>query len=184
MKAIYRRTLEVVAPVVARAGVRRIAAALTLSAAGAAGIISHEGSVDRVYLDPVGIPTACVGHTGGLTHADVGKPVPAAVCAEYLQQDSSVAQNAVRRCVTVPITQDQFDALVSLAFNIGGQAFCSSTLVRKLNAGECTAAAAQFDRWIRSRGQILPGLIKRRAAERALFEPGCPDLPDPSNGLA
>jgi lysozyme len=152
----------------------RLAASLVLSAAGVTAIVTHEGQVNTVYLDPVGIPTVCVGHTGGVTEADVGKAYSDAVCADLLREDSAWAAAAVRRYVTEPISQPQFDALVSFTFNVGTEAFRTSTLLRRLNAGDCHAAAAQFDRWIRARGRVLPGLVKRRAAERALFEADCP----------
>jgi lysozyme len=129
--------------------------------------------VKAVYLDPVGIPTACVGHTKTVTRADVGKQLSEEVCLRMLDADTADAQAAVRRSVTVPITQEQYDALVSFAFNVGGGALHSSTLVRKLNAGECWGAGAEFPRWDKARGRVLPGLVKRRADERTLFETGC-----------
>lgn len=158
--------------------VRRVLPALLgLSAAGSAGIIAHEGMVRRVYLDPVGIPTACAGHTATVTLADVGRPVSEAVCTRMLLEDSRSAQEAVKRLVRVPVTQEQFDALVSFTFNVGGAALGSSTLLRLLNSGQCHAAADQFSRWVYAtrNGQRvkLPGLVKRRADEAALFRSGC-----------
>lgn len=152
------------------------AGGLVLSAAGIAGLIAHEGSVDRVYLDPVGIPTACVGHTATVSRADVGRRMPAGVCERLLAEDTAWAQAAVRGGVKVPVTQEQFDALVSFTFNVGPAAFANSSLLRKLNAGDCLGAGAEFPRWVRARGQVLPGLVKRRADERALFETGCRGL--------
>lgn len=125
-----------------------------------------------VYLDPVGIPTVCVGHTGTVTHADVGKDL-SHLCAQLLAEDTNEAQSSVRQAVTVKITQAQYDALVSFTFNVGGGALRSSTLLRKLNAGDCWGAAAEFDRWVNARGRKLPGLVKRRADERRQFETGC-----------
>lgn len=149
------------------------AGSLVLSAAGIAGLIAHEGMVTEVYLDPVGIPTVCAGHTATVTKADVGRRVGADVCASLLREDTSTAVAAVRRGVAVPITQEQFDALVSFTFNVGAGAFESSTLLRKLNAGDCLGAGAEFSRWIKAGGRVLPGLVKRRADERAMFETGC-----------
>lgn len=156
----------------ASVGVRRIAAALVLSAAGTGALIGYEGSQPVVYLDPVGIPTACVGHTKNVTTADVGKDL-SHLCAQLLAEDTRDAQASVRQSVDVPITQAQYDALVSFTFNVGGANLRSSTLLRKLNAGDCHGAAAEFPRWNRARGRVLPGLIKRRAAERGMFEQGC-----------
>lgn len=156
----------------ASVGVRRIAAALVLSAAGTGALIGYEGSQPVVYLDPVGIPTACVGHTKNVTTADVGKDL-SHLCAQLLAEDTRDAQASVRQSVDVPITQAQYDALVSFTFNVGGANLRSSTLLRKLNAGDCHGAAAEFPRWNRARGRVLPGLIKRRASERSMFEQGC-----------
>lgn len=86
-----------------------------------------------------------------------------------LRADLGTAEAAVNRLVTVPLTQNQFDALVSLVFNIGEGNFSKSTLLRRLNAGEREAAAGQFGRWNKSKGVELAGLTKRRAAERELF---------------
>lgn len=147
--------------------------ALSVSAAGVAGISHYEGTVPKVYVDPVGVATACTGHTKTVTLTDVGKAIPGAVCQDLLRQDLREHEAHVRKAVAVPITQEQFDALVSLDFNIGGSAFSSSTLVRKLNAGDCWGAGAEFSRWDRAGGKVLPGLVKRRAWERALFEKGC-----------
>lgn len=153
--------------------VRSLAAAFVLSVAGAAGIVLHEGKVNKVYLDPVGIPTVCAGHTATVSRKDVGKVYPDTRCAELLHADTSIAQKGVAKYVRVPITQAQYDALVSFTFNVGVANLASSTLLRKLNAGDCLGAAAEFPRWNKARGQVLPGLVKRRADERKKFETGC-----------
>lgn len=152
---------------------RYVAAVLSLSAAGITGIALHEGSVNKVYLDPVGIPTACVGHTSTVTHADVGKYVPQSTCDYLLRKDAAVAERAVKRCVTVPVTQGQYDALVDLTFNIGGTNFCRSTLVRKHNAGDCVGATKEFIRWRFAKGKELPGLVSRRKHNAAAYGADC-----------
>ncbi|NJA04180.1 lysozyme [Methylococcaceae bacterium WWC4] len=87
-----------------------------------------------------------------------------------------VAQTALflRSVTSVLLNQHQFDALVSLIFNIGQGQYAQSTLRKKLEAGDLAGAAAEFDRWVKGSvdgvKQILPGLVSRRAAERALFE--------------
>lgn len=130
--------------------------------------------VQRVYLDPIAIPTVCVGHTGkDVTKADVGRVFSEERCAELLRSDAQAAEKAVKRCVTFPVTQNQYDALVSFTFNVGGANLCSSTLVRLHNAGDCRSAAAQFPRWNKAAGRVLPGLTKRRAHERAMYEADC-----------
>jgi lysozyme len=174
MKALYERA----ALAVAGYGVRRVAAAMVLSAAGATALVGYEGSVPVVYLDPVGIPTVCEGHTKTVTKADVGKDM-GALCTQLLKDDTADAVRDVRKVVSVPITQEQFDALVSFTFNVGGGALRSSTLLRKLNAGDCWGAGSEFPRWNKAKGRVLPGLVKRRAAERQMFETGCHDSRDP-----
>lgn len=89
--------------------------------------------------------------------------------SQLLAQDTSAAQSAVSNYVSVPLTQNQNDALVSLAYNIGINAFKNSTLLKKLNAGDYQGAADQFAVWRLSQGTVVPTLIARRAAERDLF---------------
>jgi lysozyme len=167
-----KQLLQKAALAAAGVGVRRYAAAFALSATGAGVLVMHEGTVPTVYLDPVGIPTVCVGHTKTVTRADVGKDL-SHLCAQLLASDTGDAQASVQRVVTVPITQAQYDALVSFTFNVGGGALRTSTLLRKLNAGDCWGAGAEFPRWNKARGRVLPGLVKRRADERRMFETGC-----------
>ena len=86
-----------------------------------------------------------------------------------LNDDADIAANFVRGYVTVPLTDNQFSALVSLTYNIGGGAFARSTLLKKLNAGDYAGAAGQFQVWRKSEGKILPALVSRRAEEERIF---------------
>lgn len=86
-----------------------------------------------------------------------------------LRQDLATVETGIVRLCPVPLTDAQFSALVSLAYNIGLDALAGSTLRRLLLAGDITGAADQFPRWCRAGGRMLPGLVRRRAAERALF---------------
>lgn len=79
-------------------------------------------------------------------------------------------ETEIDRLVTVPLTQSQFDALVSFTYNLGSRALAFSTLLRKLNLGDYREAGKQFDRWVHSQGKRLPGLVARRAEERRMFE--------------
>lgn len=88
---------------------------------------------------------------------------------ELLEQDAAIAEAEVKTSVKVPLTQNQFDALVSLTYNIGITAFRNSTLLKKLNAGDYTGAAEQFTRWNKSQGETLAALTARRADEQELF---------------
>lgn len=145
-------------------------AALALSAAGAVAVVHHEGVRRTAYVDPVGVVTVCVGHT---RTAELGQTLTDAQCAELLRLDIREAEAAVKRLVRVPLTQNQFDSLVSFTFNVGAGNLAKSTLLRKLNAYDCRGAGAEFSRWIYAGGRVLPGLVVRRASERATFETGC-----------
>jgi lysozyme len=151
---------------------RRLALALSLSAAGVTAISTNEGRVHKAYLDPVAIVTICDGHTG--PEVALGQVKTDAQCDELLKQDAHFAEQGVKKYVKALITQDQFDALVDFTFNVGVANLASSTLVRKLNAGDCAGAAAEFPRWNRAQGRVLPGLTTRREQERAKFEKDCP----------
>lgn len=133
-----------------------------------------EGERLTAYVCPAGVLTIGVGHTG----PDVkrGQTITAAQSDALLRKDLAHFEVAVAKAVKVPLTQNQFDALVSLVFNIGAGNFASSTLLRKLNAGDYAGAAAQFGAWNKGRvgGKltVLPGLTTRRKAEAALFGEG------------
>ena len=147
------------------------AAALAISVSGLGFITAQEGKRNVGYYDAVGVPTSCVGHTG--PDVRVGEVYSDAVCLDLLQRDTRIAQADVRRLVKVAVTQEQFDALVSFTFNVGGTNLASSTLLKKINAGDCRGATHEFPRWNRARGVVLPGLTKRRAAEAAMWDSGC-----------
>lgn len=138
-----------------------------ISEAGLALIRQSEGLRLRAYLCPAGIPTIGYGSTAGV---QMGQTITAERAEQLLREDVRQFEAAVSRLVKVPLTQGQFDSLTSFAFNLGEKALEKSTLLRLLNAGDYSGAAAQFDRWVYASGKKLPGLITRRAAERALFE--------------
>jgi lysozyme len=129
-----------------------------------------EGLRLTAYLCPAGVWTIGYGSTG--PHVREGMTITEAQADALLVQDLARFEAAVSRLVTVPLTDGQFGALVSLAFNIGIGAFGKSTLLRKLNAGDYTGAQEQFHVWRRAGGKVLPGLVNRRAAEAALFGRG------------
>ena len=124
-----------------------------------------EGMVLRGYTDPIGIVTACAGHT---KTAVLGKPYTREECEQLLQEDLIEHAEGVNGCTT-DLTPGQRAAAVSFAYNVGVAAFCKSTFARKLNAKDPTACA-ELDRWTKAGGRELPGLVKRRAAERAICE--------------
>lgn len=138
-------------------------ASLTLSAAALVGIALHEGYSDRAYTPvPGDVPTIGFGTTQGVKPGDTITPPKA---LQRALQDVQQYEGAIKRCVTVPLHQREYDAYTSLTYNIGQTAFCGSTLVRKLNAQDYEGACKEILRWDRFKGQPLPGLTKRRQAE-------------------
>lgn len=123
----------------------------------------------KAYPDPGtgGKPwTIGWGHTKGVKPGD---QITQAQAEAFLAEDLAVFESAVNSAIKRLMTQSQFDAMVSLAFNIGGVAFTGSTLVAKFNAGDIQGAADQFPRWKNASGKEMKGLVRRRAAERELF---------------
>lgn len=144
----------------------------TTSQAGIDLITSFEGCRLTAYQDSVGVWTIGYGHTSGVYQ---GMTITEEEAIAFLRQDLKTAENtenAVNSNVTYGINQNQFDALVSFTFNVGTGNFTSSTLLKKLNAGDVNGAANEFDRWIYAGGQVLEGLVRRRAAEKQMFLSG------------
>jgi lysozyme len=141
------------------------------SPSGRAAISAREGNVLTAYRDSVGIWTIGCGHTSaaGAPKVVPGLKITAAESDEILSRDLAKFEAAVSNAVRILLNQNELDALVSLAFNIGGGAFANSTLVRKLNAGDRAGAANQFLVWDKAGGKILKGLSTRREAERKQF---------------
>lgn len=138
----------------------------TLSNEGLEAIARFEGLRLSAYRDAGGVPTIGYGHTGGV---QMGQTITRARALALLRQDAQTAVEGVRQAVRRDISQGQFDALVSFAFNVGVGAMRGSTLIRKLNAGDRTGAAAEFLKWTRAGGRVLPGLVARRKIEQAMF---------------
>lgn len=141
---------------------RVIVAALTLSASALVGIASYEGYRSDAYRDVVGVPTLGFGETKGVQPGDQTTPVRALV---QLLASAEAHADGVRGCVKVPLYQGEFSAYVSLAYNIGVDAFCGSTLVKLLNQGRYAEACAQVLRWDKAGGRTVRGLTVRRQAE-------------------
>jgi lysozyme len=126
-----------------------------------------EGLRLKAYKDAGGVLTIGYGHTG--PDVKPGLTIDREQAEALLRKDLARFEAGVRRHAAAA-GQDRFDALVSFAFNVGLAAFARSTLLRKHKAGDFVGAADQFPRWIRAGGRVLPGLKRRRAAERALYE--------------
>lgn len=132
-------------------------------------VAKHEGTVLRTYRDPIGIVTACTGHTG--QELKIGQTFTREQCEDMLYKDLVQHADALG-CISQPLTDGQRAAFLSFAFNVGEGAFCGSTLVRKANAGDMDGACAELSRWTYAGGKQLPGLVRRRVAERAMCEGG------------
>lgn len=137
-----------------------------INAAGLSLLKTFEGLQLSAYLDPVGVWTIGYGTTSGVYQ---GMSITSAQAEALLQTDLHRFETAVTDAVTRPITDNQFSALVSFTYNVGAGAFASSTLLRLLNQGDIQGAANQFLVWVYAGGMVLPGLARRRRAERLLF---------------
>jgi lysozyme len=125
-----------------------------------------EGCSLTAYPDVKGVWTIGYGHTGGVT--------PDQVCTqeqadEWLRIDIRGAVRAVQTLVKVPLTQDEFNALVDFVFNVGSGNFAASTMLARLNLSDYAGAAAQFERWDLAGGNVIQGLLNRRIAEENEF---------------
>jgi lysozyme len=132
----------------------------------------HEGYTDRAVQPlPGDAWTVGFGTTGGVKPGDTITPPKA---LQRALQDISKFEGALKRCVTVPLHQAEYDEYLNFAYNVGSGAFCSSTMVRKLNEGDYTGACNEFSRWTMFQGKDCriaankcSGLVKRRAESRA-----------------
>ena len=147
---------------------------MQISARGLKLIADFEGLRLKAYPDPgtgnepwtIGYGTTVYPDGRKVKKGDVITQVQA---LDYLKQDVKKFATSVTQVVTVPLNQNRFDALVSFTYNLGAGALARSSLLRKLNAREYEAAAAEFDKWVYAGGRVLPGLVTRRKAERELF---------------
>lgn len=130
-----------------------------------------EGLRLEAYLDSAGIATIGFGtikYPNG-NKVKLGDKITKAQAKQYKLHDLKEFESTVNTSVKVPLTQNQYDALVSLSYNIGSSAFKNSTLLKKLNSGDYKGAAEQFLAWIKAGGKKVQGLVNRREAERNLF---------------
>lgn len=132
-------------------------------------IKGFEGCRLTAYLDSGGVPTIGYGHT---THVELDDVISQTDAEEYLRQDLQTAELCVERQVYYGLAPHQFDALVSLVYNIGIGAFMKSTLLKKLDAQDILGAADEFLRWNKVKGKVNKGLVNRRAKERKVFLTG------------
>ena len=166
-------------------------ASMRLSQDGLNMVKKYEGLFTKAYVCPAGVLTIGYGHTG--PDVKPGQRITEAQAEQLLRQDMGKFEAAVKRQVKVPLTQGQFDALTSFTFNCGEGALKKSTLLKKLNAGDYAGAQAEFQKWNKGGGRVLPGLVKRRAEEAQMFgsrapqggaAPGSPAPATPPSGQA
>lgn len=135
--------------------------------AGLALVEAFEGDELRAYPDPgTGAEPWTIGW-GHTANVHPGMTITQTQAVAFLRSDLEEAEEEVQRCVEVVLTPNQFSALVSFEFNTGS--LDGSTLLRCVNAEDWDGAAAQFGRWVHAGGQVLEGLVRRRAAEAKLF---------------
>jgi len=130
-------------------------------------LIKHfEGFRAQAYICPAGVWTIGYGHTSGVSS---GQRVTEQKAEQLLHEDLADAQAAVERYIAVPLTDNQFAALVSFTFNLGAGNLKTSTLRRRLNTNDYDAVPSELARWVKANGKTLEGLFRRRAAEGELF---------------
>ena len=152
--------------------VRIAVATLSLSAAGLVALVTHEGYTDTAVQPlPGDAWTVGFGTTGGVKPGD--KITPPKALARALT-DVQAFEGALKKCVTVPLSQAEYDEYLGFSYNVGSAAFCNSTMVRKLNALDYAGACAEFGRWSMFQGKDCRnpanrcgGLVKRRAEAQA-----------------
>lgn len=138
----------------------------------------------RAYVCPAGKLTIGWGHTNDHGRKFTGSSKwTQAECDASLAEDMRGFEAHVKRLVRVPLSQHQFDALVSFTYNCGDGALAGSTLLRKLNRGDYAGTEREFGKWVNGGGRRLPGLVRRRAAEARLFADGDQATPDPDDGV-
>ena len=142
---------------------RKNIAAISLSATALVAIVLHEGYRENAYIPVAGdVPTIGFGTTSGVKLGDRTTPEKA---LQVAIRDVQNFEGAIKECVKVPLAQNEYDAYVSLSYNIGANAFCRSTLVKRLNSQDYIGACNQILRWDQFKGKPLAGLTKRRQEE-------------------
>lgn len=144
---------------------RRVpATAWALSAVGLVAIAMFEGYSDRAIIPvPGDVPTIGFGTTSGVKLGD--RTTPQQALGRALS-DISKFEGAIRECVKVPLHQHEYDVAVTFSYNVGSKAFCSSTLVRRWNAGDYAGGCDELARWVYVKGRRVQGLVNRRDRER------------------
>ena len=142
---------------------RTTVAMLVVSGMSMIGIALHEGYIDHTYKDSVGVPTIGFGTTQGVKP---GQKISVERALVKLGTNVTEKEQVMKACLgDVPLYQNEWDAYVSLAYNIGTGAFCKSTLVKKLKVHDYPGACKEILKWNKAGGRVNDGLVKRRSDE-------------------
>lgn len=146
---------------------RLIASGLTGAIAASVAVVAHyEGKRNEPYNDVIGVRTVCYGDTHGVEERRYSD----AECRELLVQQLAEHDAGLMKCIRVPVADNVHAAFLSWAYNVGVGNACGSTAIRRLNAGDVPGACAELSKWTKAAGKELPGLVRRRADERAMCE--------------
>jgi lysozyme len=128
---------------------------------------AYEGLRLKAYKDPVGIPTICFGETKGV---QMGQVKTKAECDAMLVDSLVEHELGMVKCINDPakLPDLTYGAFVSFTYNVGVGAFCKSTMLKKINAGDLVGACNELLKWTKAKGKELPGLVKRRQGEREM----------------
>lgn len=137
-------------------------ASLTVSAAAVLSVAHFEGFSGKAYRDPVGIPTIGYGETKNVV---MGQTITREAATKLLGERVDEHAAGMAKCIHVPISQDEFDAYASFTYNLGVGGFCRSSVAKKLNAGDYLGACTELLKYVYAKGQVLPGLVRRRKEE-------------------
>jgi lysozyme len=154
---------------------------MKLSKTGADLIKKYEGCRLKAYKCPADVWTIGFGHTGNVKE---GQTITQAQADAFFDKDIQRFVDGVNEIVKVEINQNQFDALVSFAYNCGLVALQKSTLLKYVNGEKFVLASKEFDRWNKGGGKVLQGLVRRRNDEQALFEKPIPKPKEEQSELA
>jgi lysozyme len=139
--------------------------ALALSLTAFIALASWESYRETPYKDVGGVWTDGFGNTNNVVP---NKKVSVPKALKQLGDNAIVAERAVKQCITKPMTQNQYDSFVLFTYNVGGGAFCKSTLVKKFNAGDSVGACNELAKWVYVNGKKVEGLANRREDERKI----------------
>ena len=140
---------------------------MKISEEGIALIKKFEGCKLEAYLDAVDVPTIAYGRTKDVKIGDICTQQQA---EDWLEEELVEYAGYVEKAVTVPLEQNQFDALVSWTYNLGPASLNRSTALKLLNMSEYDGVPAQLKRWNKAGGKVLDGLVRRREAEAEMFK--------------